>query len=441
MVKKNKLLFLLIITLITILSACGGSGNDSPDNDSVVGDDIEGATELLYWTFADQHMLLFEDGVERWNEEYPDRPIKLVSEVYPFDQMHNNLLLALQSEKGAPDLADIELNRFPNFLQGEPQLEAMNEYVEPEIDNFIRSRFDIYGDDENFYGMPTHVGATVMYYNMEIMDEAGVDIDTIVTWDDYIEAGKKVIENTDAVMSTVDTTGYSTYWPLISQQGSDFFDEDGELILDNQINIDTLQFLHDLVYEHKISELTPGGENSAEEFYGYMNDGGAATVAMPMWYMPNFTEQMPDLKGKIEIRPLPVFEEGNNRSAGMGGTGTVVTNQSEETELAKDFLAFVKLSKEGNVKLWEILGFDPPRWDVWDSPEMEEDNIYYQYFGDDIFNTLLDVRDEIGSLNVTPGIPDVDNELTTNVLNNVLRNQSQSPEEALTEAVENIKNK
>ncbi|SDN99066.1 ABC transporter substrate-binding protein [Alkalicoccus daliensis] len=425
--------------------AAGGGdaagGEEGMEEQVVVGDDIEGATELTFWNFQALHSGFFEDAVNRWNEEYPDRPIQLTAETYPFDQMHNNLLLSLQSGSGAPDIADIEIAQFANFLLGDVQLESMNEHVEPELENFVESRFDIYAKDGQYYGLPTHVGATVMYYNEEIMEEAGVDIDSIETWDDYVEAGHAVVENTDAVMTTVESDEHWTFWPLISQRGSDYFDENGEMILDNEINVDTLQFIHDLVYEEEIASLAPGGAHHAEEYYGFMNGGGAASLVMPMWYMGRFLDYMEDLDGKMQIRPLPMWEEGGNRSAGMGGTGTVVTNQAEDPELAKDFLAFAKLTEESNIKLWEILGFDPPRHDVWDSEEMMADNRFYDYFHDDIFEILLEVRDEINDLNITEYTPDAQQEIHANVMHSVLRDQSSTPEEALDAAAEAVRSR
>lgn len=446
--KKRSLFILLFSMLFVILTACGKGGGGGSSEDSaegadateVIGSESEDATELNFWTFNELHINIFEDAVKRWNEEFPDRPISLKAEAYPYDNMHNNLLLALQSGTGAPDIVDIELGRFPNYLQGEPQLLPMNEYVEPVKENFIESRFDIYAKDGNYYGLPTHVGATVAFYNKEIMDAAGVDIDSIQTWDDYIAAGKKVVEKTDATMTTLETGDYWSYWPLIKQQGSDFFDENGELTLANETNIETLDFMHRLIYEEKIAEITPGGGHHEEEYYGFMNDGGAASVIMPMWYMGRFTDYMEDLKGKMVIRPMPKWTEDGNRSAGAGGTGTVVTNQTEHPELAKEFLAYTKLSEEGNLALWEIMGFDPPMWTVWEKPEIREDNKYYQYFGTDIFDTLLSVREEIDSINITDKNPLVQEQLSTNVFNNVLRSETQSAEEALKEAETAIEN-
>lgn len=433
--KKGWLSF-LIISIVLFLVACGGKDEDASGEATdvaVTGDDIEDATELTMWTFAEQHMEFFLDAADRWNEQNPDKPIKLVAETYPFDQMHNNLSLSLTSGKGAPDIADIEIARFPNYLEGEPQLLPMNDYVEPEIDSFVKARFDIYAKDGQYYGMPTHVGASVMYYNKEILDQAGVDPDSIETWDDFREAGKKVVENTDAMMFNSFPGDYLPYFQMVSQQDSDFIDEQGNLTINREENIRALQLLKDM-QDEEIAEVAPGGAPHAEEYYAYMNDGGAAAVSMPIWYMGRFTDYMPDLEGKMIVRPMPAFEEGGKRSAGMGGTGTVVTNQTEHPDLAQEFLAFAKLSKESNIKLWTVLGFDPPRHDVWDDPQVLESNKFFEYFGDDIFDTLTEIKDEINAINVTESTPDVAHELNTTTLNSVLRDGETTAEEALNQA-------
>lgn len=72
----------------------------------------------------------------------------------------NFLIMALQTGDGAPDLCDIERGQFPNFLQGEPQLYALNDALAPYQADLVESRFDIYAKDGTYYGAPTHVGAT-----------------------------------------------------------------------------------------------------------------------------------------------------------------------------------------------------------------------------------------------------------------------------------------
>lgn len=159
--------------------------------------------------------------------------------------------------------------------------------------------------------------APAIYYNKEILDKAGVNADNIKTWDDYENAGKQVLEKTGKPMTTVETQDQWSFWPLVVQHGSDFLDKSGNVTLGDQANNDVLSYLQKLVKE-KVAIVAPGGFHHAEEYYGFMNKGGAASVWMPMWYMGRFTDYMPDLKGKIIIKPMPVFKQGEMRSSGMG---------------------------------------------------------------------------------------------------------------------------
>ena len=52
---------------------------------------------------------------KKWNEAHPDKKVKLVLSNMQYDDMHNKLSLALESGKGAPDVVDIELGKFPSF--------------------------------------------------------------------------------------------------------------------------------------------------------------------------------------------------------------------------------------------------------------------------------------------------------------------------------------
>ncbi|WP_020613177.1 ABC transporter substrate-binding protein [Sediminispirochaeta bajacaliforniensis] len=429
----KRFFFLMSLALVLVFSVVAGGQGES--------EGVKGGTELELWTFQETHIEFYEQMAKLWNEEYPDRQIELVATAYPYDEMHNQLLVALQSGVGAPDIVDVEIARFPNYLKGVPQFAAMNDKVEPIMDELVKGRFEIYAKDGKYYGLPFHVGALVMYYNMDILNKAGVDPDTIETWDDYVEAGKKVKAATGKPMTTIEVTEQWSFWPLISQRGSDFVDENGKIILDNDINIDTLQFLYDMMHTYNIAIPTPGGFCHSEEYYGFMNNGGAASIAMPFWYMNRFTDYMPDLKGKILIRPCPRFTPTGHRSAGMGGTGTVVTNQADDIELAKDFLAFAKLSKEGNILLWKLLGFDPPRWSVWEDPALHEKNKFTDYYinGTKIFDEVLKVKDEIYPVHMSPAVPDIINVIQSEVMYQVLEDQSKTPREALVDAANQVR--
>lgn len=435
MKKQLFVLLSMILVFSVILAGCSGD-KASPDDGNAGGGK---GTTLELWTFNELHGQYYEFMVEEWNKANPEKQISLKANVYPYDDMHNKLLVALQSGKGAPDIADIEVTKFANFLKGQPQLLSLNDVVEPEEGNIVQSRLDIYSKEGTYYGLPFHVGAAVIYYNKEILDQAGVNPDDIKTWDDYAKAGKVVLEKTGIPMTTLETNDHWSLWPQVAQlEGSDdLLDENGEPNLDDPRILDILKYQQNLVKDG-VAVVAPGNGHHTEEYYGFMNNGGAASIWMPMWYMGRFTDYMPDLKGKIVIKPMPAWEEGGPRSAGMGGTGTAVTTQSENPELAKEFIAFAKLSKEGNIQLWKQLGFDPPRSEVWELPELKEENKFTEYFGPDIFDTLIEVKDEIEGVNIgenTPSVSDViDNQLLFRVLVD-----NEDPEKVLKEAQEQVK--
>ncbi|WP_139904471.1 ABC transporter substrate-binding protein [Clostridium thermarum] len=440
--KKSLAFLLTAVTSVSLLFAGCGKGDkpaDKTGNDS--GDATPKVTTLNFWTFQELHKQFWDDAVITWNKNHPDKPIEVKTDVYPYDDMHNKLLIALQSGTGAPDIADIEISKFENYVKSSnPPLLELNDIVEPVKDNLVMGRLDTYAKNGKYYGVDYHAGAQVMYYNKEILEKAGVNVDDIKTWDDYMEAGKKVVAATGIPMATIETTDQWTFYPLINMQGSDYFDKDGKAQLDNQINIKTLQMLYDMVYKDKIAVLTPGGNHHAEEYWAWMNKGNAASLWMPLWYMSRFEQYMPDLKGKIVVRPMPSFP-GGKKSAGMGGTATVIANQTKHEELAKQFMAEAKLSKEGSIKTWTVLGFDPIREDAWTDPAMEAPNKYTDYFGTDIFKTLQSIVGDISGLNLTENYPDATSLIQKNIMFKVLKEQSDTPEQALREATEELNNK
>ena len=123
-----------------------------------------------------------------------------------YDDMHNKLSLALESGKGAPDVVDIELGKFPSFTNGKIGLMDLTDAIAPYKDNVVESRLDIYGKDGKYYGFPTNVGTTVAFYNDDLLKEAGIDYTTIKTWDDFKAAGVKYHEKTGKNFACAETT-------------------------------------------------------------------------------------------------------------------------------------------------------------------------------------------------------------------------------------------
>ncbi len=422
--KKKVMLLLLIVIMLAAVAACGGAAPAPPAESQPAEKPAEQPAEapaaepqevtLTFWTFVDAHADFFNRQAERFNAEHPEVKIKLEPTVIDYMEMHDKLLIALQSGTGAPDLVDIEIAKFGTFLRGDIQLHDLTPLVESSGKDLLKERLAPYQLGGKQYGVDYHLGALLIYYNKELMDKAGVDIDSIKTWDDYIEAGKQVKEKTGAWMATVETTDKWSLSPLMQENGGGVYDKDGNFILDSQANIEALQLLSDMFHVHKIVTVAPGGYHHSPDYYAMMNAGDkVASVWMPQWYMLRFKDFMPDLKGKMVARPLPAFEEGGMISTMGGGTGTAITKQIDPAKLdvAMQFLEFAKLTKEAQIQIWTDphLGFDPYRLDVYDDPELQKPDEYFS--NEPVMQTVKGMMDRLAPEYNGPRYPEAQQQI------------------------------
>lgn len=449
--KKKVLAALLCAAMVgTTLAGCGSSGSDSGSDDSakqtgkkemdVEGDDV---TTLNVWTFIENHQDFYTDMAEKWNEENPDRKVKLVLSNMAYDDMHNKLSLALESGEGAPDVVDIELGKFPAFMTGNIGLKDLTDAIAPYKDNVVESRLDLYSKDGKYYGLPTHVGTTVAFYNTEELEAAGIDYTTIKTWDDFKEAGIKYHEATGKTFAAAETTAQWTLNLMLAQKGGSYLKEDGSLDVNNDKMVEVLQCMKDMQDAGALATIA-GGQPDNEEAYPLFNDGEVAAAIMPFWQTSRYTSYMTDLSGKVAIAAPPVFGDNDAvKTIGGGGTGTAVVASGKNADLAADVFAFIKLSDEANVEVWNVLGFDPVNTEVWTQTDITEnpDNQYVKYFNTKPFDALLDVQDNIGLLDcyTDEKMPSINNVFTTQTLNDIFESDV-DVKEALDEAQDTLEN-
>lgn len=416
---------MLTTTIVAGLAVGALAGCTSSGQDDGGGEGADGVTTLDMWVFAELHGQVYEEMAEKWNEENPDKQIDLNLSVYPYQDMHDKLLLAVNSGQGLPDLADIEVGKFGNFVKGSnPPLADLTEAAEPYIDDIVQARLDLYSRDGKIYGYPTHVGAFVAFYNTELLDGAGIDYTTIKTWDDFAAAGTMYNDATDKAFSVASTGVFFTEPLAIAQNGGELFDDDGlgSPALNSPEVVETMEMFQDMKDAGALSTI-PGGSPDSEEAFGAINNGDYAAIVYPAWYTSRFVDYMPDLSGKIAIAPAPQIEGSDILTIGGGGTGTSVLAASEHKDLASEFLAFTKLSLEANVAVWEVLGFDPVNMSVWEDEAITHnpDNKFNQYFQTNLFDVLNSVKDGIAHFQSfsNPNLPTVDNQFRTVTLNEI----------------------
>jgi arabinosaccharide transport system substrate-binding protein len=381
---------------------------------------------------------------EEWNEQNPDRPVDLDVTVYPYQDMHNKLQLAVNSGSGLPDVVDIEVNKFGNFVSadGRTPLMDLSEAAKPYQDDIVQARLDLYTRADKILGFPMHVGAFVTFYNAALLEEAGIDYTTIETWDDFSEAGATYHQATGKAFGVASTTVNFVEPLIVAQLGGNFFDEDGDVDVANPDVVKAFEMQKAMLDAGAISTI-PGGSPDDEQAFGVINSGDYAAVVYPAWYTSRFVDYMPDLAGDVAIAPAPVVEGGEVATIGGGGTGTAVIESSPKKDFAAEWLAFAKLSPEANVAVWEVLGFDPVNMSVWADEAVTKDpeNKFNKYFRTNLFDVLNEVKDGIGHFDgfANPNLPTLNNLFTTTTLTEVYEN-GVAPQQALDQAQKDLQN-
>ena len=471
--KKKVLATLLSAVMVaSVLSGCGGGSSSSTSDgsaaatDDAAGDDAAAGdeagddaaagdeaaaeeeiptstfgdpngTHMEMWTFVELHGQHYGNMVEKWNEENPDRTIEITCTTYPYADMHTKLLTSLTAGTGAPDICDVEIGQFPNVVAGlDTWLIPQDDYAAPYLDTMVPARMEVYsGSDGHNYGIPYHVGATVMYYNVVAMAEAmGLSeddviakIDAVETWDDYVALGQEYVDAiaTDGkYWTSVDTAGCDWLWIAMAEYGDDWtggFGGTANVQLDSVNKMLTMQ--QEWV-NNGLAEVSPDGHVDLEAGFQNILDHNIVSFPKAMWYMSRFTNYMPEEKGNWYIAKCPVFEAGQKCSVGIGGTGTVVTQQAGDPDLASEFLCWAKMSEEGEQLIWDNLGFDVCNTALWNDDAFAHDdsNQYNAFFMNYPYDVLYSIKDDIGAIYTVAISPTINEQFCNITLNDILEN-------------------
>lgn len=313
-------------------------------------------------------------------EEYPN--IKVNIEMIGWGDMVPKLMASMASGQGGPDLATIGLGADVMSFAKRGGLKDLTKYMAPVIDQYTESSTAGAYYDGKLYAVPSDIGPYGMFYRTDIFEKAGVDPDSIKTWEDFIEAGKKITKDLDG---DGEIDQYMVTWPInsynvgnwyfgamLEQTDGNIFDDDGNVVLDK---LDTNYKIVDTM--KKITDANIGA--NIEPFTAPWNvaikSDKIATILAGTWFMGNLPGIAPEQAGKWKLAPAPAFTPGIEGM--MGRTGFVMPKHAEHPEEAIKFAKYV--SSKGMKTLALTSGLIPAYKEVYQDPAIAEHE--YEYFG------------------------------------------------------------
>jgi arabinosaccharide transport system substrate-binding protein len=351
------------------LAGCGG-GDEGGSGDNT----------LEFWAFDEGRADLARAAIktQEWQDTHGNVAVNF--RIFPYEQMHDKLLTALVSGKGAPDVADVEISRFSNFIKGDelPFVDLTDRIGDDLNDVYKPAATDPWTWQNKIYGVGNELNTCVLAYRTDVMEEAGVQT-RFETWDEIIEAGR-VISNDERKMFALHDIAFGDHYMLSQSSGTTYFDENGEYIGDNEKSVGALQFLHDMVYDSGIAGIAPVVANDdwyPPQYRAAFRAEKFIALFGPPWHVSFLFTDVPEQSGKWGVQKLPSGLGEGLPTANFGGTGQCVTTQSQNVDAAYDLVRISNLTTEGVMADFKARTAYPAYKPAYDEPALQEPNEYF----------------------------------------------------------------
>lgn len=338
---------------VLALAACNGGGGGAGG-----GDDETVQLSYTFWGDAGTRDLHVEvaETFSAQHDSIEIEPIHVPG--------HTDYIQTIQTRMAGGDPPDV-VNFAVYDLQAfgaQGALVPLTERVERDWDSDdLGDNVDVLMDamlaDDEYYGLPRNASGWFLYYNAEMLDEAGAPHpDGTWTWDDLRTYGSQIADSLDDPSSyalAMDPSNMDQFIGYVWSAGGDFFNEDqSDILIDGPEAREAFSFLHGLMNDDGIMtppSALPTGTGMQDLFLS----GSVAMFADTGAHIA--TLQAADFEWDVAIAPSGPSGESWGR---MGATGVTIPQASEHPDEAWEFIRYIN-SPDGQAILAST-GFSGP---------------------------------------------------------------------------------
>ncbi|MBP52588.1 MAG: hypothetical protein CMI27_05530 [Opitutae bacterium] len=394
--------------------------------------------ELKMWISSFQDQMYYEKMGDLYNEKRKDN-IELSVNAYGFREMPDKLGVAFRSGEGIPDLVQLDETFFGVFLNGpSPFLDLKKKAKSSGLDKSLHPRrLEVFSYKNKLLGLPQSLSTMVLYYRKDLFEEYGIEPSELETWDDLHKVGKELMNSYGQRMLALDGTLFEVF---LKQKGTDFFDEAGNFLPDEETALDILSEFSEMS-EAQIAVMPDRGSIFDPVFFsGDLETGEVLCVAGADWYgLDLFQQFAPGMKGMWGMMPLPTWKDSQGklgpRTATFAGQGLMICEASEKKEAAWKFIEFVMKNKEANAERFLQGNSFPAYMPAWKDKRMLKN---LDYFEQSMGKLLVELAVEIPPAVVDPRRPQAIFLMKENYFGSVMFG-SLSPAEAIDQYKEAMK--
>ena len=294
------------------------------------------AKEVTVWAWDPNfNVAIMKEAGARYTAKHPDVTFKIVDMAKADIEQKLQTTLASGMTKSLPDIVLVEDYNAPKYLRSFPgAFESMSGKIN--YDGFAKYKVDLMTVDGKVYGLPFDSGVTGMYYRKDLLAKAGfseADMQNI-TWEKYIEIGKKVEAATGKKMLGIDPNDPGLVRIMMQSAGRWYFDKDGKLDIKNNPALKAALTIQANLFKSNIVKPVAGWA----DYVGAVNKGDVASITTGVWITGTVKAEKSQ-SGMWAVAPTPLLSvPGAVGASNLGGSSWYVLSSAKEKAAAVDFL-------------------------------------------------------------------------------------------------------
>jgi ABC-type glycerol-3-phosphate transport system substrate-binding protein len=335
--------------------------------------------KLVVWSFTPNNLKEIEDRKDVIEKKFG---ITLEMELLEGQAMMTRLRSAMTTGEDGPDIIDGYGDDVVLVGNPDPDMSMiipLDEYVAKSdiADKIVPARMAKYNLGGHQYGLPNDVHPSVLIYNAEAWEAAGVDIEAIETWDEFFEAGKKVAVDNDGDgkqdVYPLMAAWYSVGQMILQQSGLRLEDEEGIPQINQPAFAAQMEKLYGWYEEGLIMDIDWAA------VWDHIAAGHVLALTTPDWWFHDSVLNLAGtpVDGKMRARPLPVWEKGGPRTAAWGGSYKAVSIWCEYPEFAYQVAEEMNYGEGVAGPKYKSSGILMPIESAWDAEEIAAPNPVY----------------------------------------------------------------
>ena len=348
---------------------------------------------MRFWTFARNHSVPYQKATPSFEAKHPGTTLDV--QLVHGEAVTSRLRAAFWADLDVPDLVEVEISRAGSFFRGPPEdvgfidlmpfLRSTGYY-----DRIVKTRFAPYTNKGKIYGLPHDVHPVMLAYRRDLFEAAGIDVEQIKTWEDFVRVGQQITVPGERYMIELSDSGAHHYEMFLFQRDGGYFDAEGRLTMDDETALETLLFFIPLVAgEGRIaSDL-----GSGRVFTQAVEQGYFLSFVCPDWRSKVAETDIPRMHGKMALMPLPAVASGGRRTSTWGGTMLGITKACPNPELAWQVAEHMYFDKAELAVRFRETNILPPLKDAWEHPAFDEERAYWS--GQPLGRLYANLADEV----------------------------------------------